>query len=73
MNPVNREVYVGTFDLRAPVTPVPPSRHVDSPDGSQDVISFGSIGAPGPRGIFFDRHGSALQSIRPYRACGVTV
>ena len=132
VNPVNGEVYVGTFDVRAPETqrnnqllrysadgqllaqhsfgqtpltgvefkdnhiyilnfgaaklqrivadfttssavedvltfvaltpPAPPSRHVDNPDGSQDVITFGSKGMPGPNGMVFDRQGNLYIS-----------
>ncbi|AWM92523.1 hypothetical protein DJ564_17725 [Pseudomonas sp. 31-12] len=132
VNPLNGEVYVGTFDVRAPATlrnnqllrysadgkllaqrdfgqtpltgvefkgnqiyilnfgaaklqriaadftsatpvehlltflaltpPAPPPRHVDNPDGSQDVITFGSKGMPGPNGMVFDRHGNLYIS-----------
>lgn len=42
-----------TFTALTP--PTPPTRHVDNPDGSQDVINFGSAGLPGPNGMVFDR------------------
>lgn len=132
VNPVNGEVYVGTFDARAPATlrnnqllrysaagkllaqrsfgqtpltgvefkdgqiyilnfggsklqriaadftaatpvedlltfvaltpPAPPPRHVENPDGSEDVITFGSKGMAGPNGMVFDRQGNLYIS-----------
>ena len=132
VNPVNGEVYVGTFDVRAPATlrnnqllrytndgkliaqrsfgqtpltgvefkdgqiyilnfggsklqrlcadftsttpiedlltfaaltpPAPTPRHVDNPDGSQDVITYGSKGMPGPNGMVFDKQNNLYLS-----------
>ena len=51
---------VVTFTALAPTTP--PPRHVANPDGSQDVIAYGSQGFPAINGLVFDRAGNLYVS-----------
>ncbi len=49
-----------TFAALAP--PAPPPRHIANPDGSQDVITYGSQGFPAINGLVFDRAGDLYVS-----------
>lgn len=42
--------------------PAPPPRQIANPDGSHDVITFGSNGLPAPNGMVFDKAGNLYIS-----------
>ncbi|HSI59689.1 MAG TPA: hypothetical protein VLA16_19165 [Ideonella sp.] len=49
-------------EFKALEAPAPAARRVDNPDGSQDVISFGSKGFAAPNGMVFDKAGNLYVS-----------
>jgi DNA-binding beta-propeller fold protein YncE len=51
---------VVSFTTLTPPAPAP--RRVANPDGSEDVVSFGSSGFPAPNGMVFDRAGNLYVS-----------
>lgn len=51
---------VVAFTALNPTAPMP--RHVDNPDGSQDVITFSSKGLPGLNGMVFDKQNNLYIS-----------
>ncbi|MGK6306071.1 SMP-30/gluconolactonase/LRE family protein [Variovorax sp. DT-64] len=42
-------------EFKALMPPVPSPRSISNPDGSKDVITFGSSGFPAPNGMVFDK------------------
>jgi len=55
--PVRDVVKFSTLD-----PPAPTARRIDNPDGSQDVVEYGSKGFPAPNGLVLDGDGNAYVS-----------
>lgn len=51
---------LATFAALVPAAP--PPRHIANPDGSQDVVTYGSQGFPAINGLVFDRTGALYVS-----------